>query len=128
MTFQWAQLYGPDRTPRTQATMLLVSEPRPGLLRLTSLDRFDGLRFLRSSQPPGSTALDVPPAAASRWVENATVEVEGLRSTLLASGGGLATPACAGSRRSSRRSASRRDGTTLAQRRRRGAGYEVVSY
>src|ERR1700759_5310902 len=75
VTFQWAQLYGPDRPPHTQAPMLLVSEPHPQLLRLTSLDRFDGLRFLRSSEPPGSTALDVPAATAGRWIESATVEV-----------------------------------------------------
>ena len=91
VTFQWAQLYGPDRTPHTDAPMLLVYEPHPELLRLTSLDRFDGLRFLRSSQPPGSSALDVPRARADRWIDSATVEVKGLRSTLLASGGGLAT-------------------------------------
>ncbi len=128
VTFQWAQLYGPDRTPHTQAPMLVVSEPRAELLRLTSLDRFDGLRFLRSSEPPGLTALDVPPAAASRWVESATVEVRGLRSTLLASGGGLATrirsldevaPA----------PAEQADGTTSTpSAAASGARYEVVSY
>ena len=90
-SFQWDQLYGPDRWPRSSASMLTVAEPRPALLRVTSLDRFDGLRFLRSADPPGSARLDVPAAAARRWSERAIVEVKGLRSSVLASAGGLPT-------------------------------------
>jgi transglutaminase-like putative cysteine protease len=88
VTFQWAQLYGPDHPPRTQAPMLIVTEPRPELVRMTSLDRFDGLRFLRTAEPPGSPRFDLPPRRAGRWNERAIVEVRGLRSSILASGGG----------------------------------------
>jgi protein-glutamine gamma-glutamyltransferase len=91
VTFQWAQLYGPDLTPRNGGPMMIVTEPRPELLRMTSLDRFDGLRFLRSAQPPGATSYDVPALTAGRWKQRAIIEVKGLRSTLLASGGGLPT-------------------------------------
>ena len=64
-TFQWDQLYGPDRWPRSQAPMLTVAEAHPTLLRVTSLDRFDGLRFLRSVDPPGSPRFDLPAAKLS---------------------------------------------------------------
>ena len=88
-TFQWDQMYGPDRWPRSQASMLEVSEPNPTLLRVTSLDRFDGLRFLRSPDPPGSLSADFPRANLQRWTDRASIEVRGLRSSMLASGGGL---------------------------------------
>ena len=91
VSFQWAELYGPNRVPRSQAPMLIVSEPDPGLLRLSSLDRFDGLRFLRSDEPPGSWRLDAPAANLRRWTDRAVVEIRGLRSPELASGGGLPT-------------------------------------
>src|SRR6185312_6365546 len=88
-TFQWHQMCGPDRWPRSQASMLAVSEPNPTLLRVTSLDRFDGLRFLRSPDPPGSLSADFPRANLQRWTDRASIEVRGLRSSMLASGGGL---------------------------------------
>ncbi|HXB15126.1 MAG TPA: transglutaminase-like domain-containing protein [Solirubrobacteraceae bacterium] len=91
VSFQWAELYGPNHVPRSQAPMLIVSESHPELLRLTSLDRFDGLRFLRGDEPPGSARLDIPTAGLHRWTDRAIVEVRGLRSSLLASGGGLPT-------------------------------------
>ncbi|MHB8533415.1 MAG: transglutaminase domain-containing protein [Solirubrobacteraceae bacterium] len=88
-SFQWDQLYGPVTWPRTAATMLEVHEPRPTLLRVTSLDRFDGLRFLRSATPPGSRSLDLPRRYADA-VRIATITIAGLRSSLLVSGGGVA--------------------------------------
>jgi transglutaminase-like putative cysteine protease len=93
-SFQWNQLYGPIRWSRSEATMLTLTEPRPTVLRVTSLDRFDGLRFLRSDSPPGSSRLDLGgPRALRRWSERATVDVAGLRSLLLADGGGVPTAA-----------------------------------
>ena len=38
--------------------MLEVAEVHPRLLRVTTLDRFDGLRFLRSATPPGTAQLE----------------------------------------------------------------------
>ena len=92
-SFQWDQLYGPDRWPRSQAPMIAVSEQRPALLRVTSLDRFDGLRFLRSAAPPGVRRFDLPHAKLRRWTERASIEIEGLRSSMLASAGGVPTSA-----------------------------------
>jgi transglutaminase-like putative cysteine protease len=88
-SFQWDQLYGPNLWPHSEAPMLTVTEARPELLRVTSLDRFDGLRFLRSAEPPGSVRADLPPADIGRWSERAIVQVKGLRSAMLTSAGGL---------------------------------------
>ena len=88
-TFQWDQLYGPIPWSRSTATMFEVTESRPQLLRVTSLDRFDGVRFLRSEDPPGSPSLDLGQFAGGRWYARATVTVSGLRSSMLVSGGGV---------------------------------------
>jgi transglutaminase-like putative cysteine protease len=90
VSFQWDQLYGPNPWPHSTATMFQVQLARPSLLRVTSLDRFDGLRFLRSDAPPGSRSLDLPATAGFRprsasW---ATIIVGDLRSTQLVGGEG----------------------------------------
>ncbi|HEY1834768.1 MAG TPA: transglutaminaseTgpA domain-containing protein [Solirubrobacteraceae bacterium] len=88
--FQWDQTYGPNTWSRSTTTMLEVAELHPRLLRVTTLDRFDGLRFLRSSAPPGSARLDEPPGKHPvRSYERATVTVAGLRSSLLVGASGL---------------------------------------
>ena len=88
-TFQWDQLYGPDPWPRSQTAMIEVSEQHPALVRVTSLDRFDGLGFLRSPEPPGELHADLPRAKLGRWTDRASIEVQGLRSPMLASAGGI---------------------------------------
>lgn len=90
-SFQWDQTYGPIRWSRSTAPMLEVSEPRAELLRVTSLDRFDGERFTRSQAPAGSPGSG--PHAAARnpqWITRATITVRELQSNLLVSGGGVA--------------------------------------
>lgn len=91
-SFQWDQLYGPIDWSRSAALMLTVNEPQPTLLRVTSLDRFDGIRFLRSSEPPGSESLDVGGGArpVAAWFGHATVRILGLRSRELVAAGGPA--------------------------------------
>ncbi len=90
--FQWDQLYGPIEWSRTQEPMLTVhSSQAPGLLRVTSLDRFDGLRFIRSDAPPQTAATDIPADAKASWYESATIMIEGLRSNLLVGASGIAT-------------------------------------
>jgi transglutaminase-like putative cysteine protease len=112
-SFQWDQVYGPIDWSRSTATMFSVVAAHPGLMRVTSLDRFDGLRFLRSDAPPGSAALDLSARAraalgvgarprpvgtpalarvhdADAGIEQATITVAGLRSSLLVGAGGLA--------------------------------------
>jgi transglutaminase-like putative cysteine protease len=89
--FQWDQLYGPNPWPHSGATVARVEATQPGLLRVTSLDRFDGLRFLRSVAPPGSARLDDGTAATRRsFRERALFVIEDLRSPLLVGAGGVA--------------------------------------
>jgi hypothetical protein len=88
-SFQWDQVYGPIDWPRSEATMFTVTQSHPGLLRVTSLDRFDGLRFLRSAAPPGRATLDVARRRSPAWISHETVTVAGLRSRLLVAGDGL---------------------------------------
>ncbi len=129
VAFQWDQLYGPIAWSRSPATLLTVTASHPTLLRVTSLDRFDGLRFLRSDAPPGARALDQGDRSErARFGEHATVQVSGLRSGLLVGGGGLTTGARwlssppAGLRQSA-------DGTVaLGAALPTGAVYEVASY
>jgi hypothetical protein len=128
-SFQWDQTYGPIPWSRSTATMFEIAEPQPALLKVTSLDSFDGVRFLRSGSPLGSAQLDLGPArAATAGYTHATVTIAGLRSNLLVSGGGepvrvgwegTAVPALTRSR----------DGTiALATAPASGARYTVLSY
>ncbi len=128
-TFQWDQLYGPRSWPHSAATMVQVEEARPELLRVSSLDRFDGLRFLRSDSPPGATRFDLGRARGrARWYVRATVAVSALRSPMLVGGGGvpLATRWLGGGPATIVR---RPDGTTFASPTPRGdAVYTITSY
>lgn len=126
--FQWDELYGPDTWAAGQAVVLDVAETHPSLLRVTSLDRFDGLRFLRSDAPAGAQQLDSPASQTGRWTEHAVIEVRGLRSPLLAGGGGLPTSLrpLGGAFPAPARQA---DGTlALTGSAPRGGAYEVDSY
>jgi hypothetical protein len=94
VSFQWNPSYGPIRWSRSGETIFTVADSHPALLRVTSLDRFDGVGFLRSQAPPGSAVLDIGDRAArARWTQSATVDLTGLRSQMLVSGGGVATSA-----------------------------------
>ncbi len=90
-SFEWDQTYGPMPWSRSKAVMFEIQESHPALLRVTSLDRFDGVAFVRSANPPGSLRADlgrrtqVPVSEQAR----ATFSVAGLRSTLLAGGDGV---------------------------------------
>jgi transglutaminase-like putative cysteine protease len=127
--FQWDQLYGPIPWSRSAAPMFTVQEGHPELLRVTSLDRFDGLRFLRSVAPPGSRRLDLGASAANRrrWAHSATLEIQALRSPLLVGAGGLVTAArWLGAYSAPLLSAP--DGTAYGGQVPQGALYEVRSY
>ena len=93
IVFQWDQLYGPlNRSPEPGPTLLTAhaSQP-PGMLRVTSLDRFDGLRFIRSDTPPRTAATDIPAGAETSWFQTAAITIGGLRSDLLVGGAGITT-------------------------------------
>jgi len=128
-SFQWDQLYGPNTWSRSTATMLEVAELRPRRLRIATLDRFDGLRFLRSDAPPGSVRLDEPPGRhPGGWYERAAITVAGLRSSLLVGAGGMPTGLrwLGGAAPMAHRQA---DGTLLAQTPLEGGSrYQVLSY
>ena len=126
-TFQWDQTYGPISWPRSAATMFTLGASHPGLLRVTSLDRFDGLRFLRSSAPPATSRLDLQGRLDRRFVTRSTVRIAGLGSRLLVTGDGLALrlhwlggpePAVS----------AQGDGTLLASSLAQGSVYSVVAY
>lgn len=124
-----AMLYGPIEKSRSQEAMVTVraSQP-PGLLRVTSLDRFDGLRFIRTDAPPETSATDIAAGAEASWHQSAEVTVEGLRSNLLVGTSGLITRvAWTGNRAPPLRRAA--DGTlSLGSPPAAGTSYTVLSY
>ncbi len=131
--FQWDQLYGPIGWSQSHAPMLTVrASTPPGLLRVTSLDRFDGLRFIRSDSPPETALSDISAQRRdASWFERDSIEVDGLRSSLLAGGGGIATGLeWQGARQSATQTLVREpDGTVAAASAPpAGASYSVVSY
>lgn len=128
-SFQWDQLYGPIPWSRSDATMFEVDESRPALLRVTTLDRFDGLRFLRSASPPADPSADLPQlhSAAGGFV-TATIAIAGLRSPLLISAGGEPLRVRWLARNQPALGPAGDGTTTLSPTPSSGARYEVVSY
>ncbi len=80
--FSWDQTYGPITWSRSQRTMFTVRASTPMLWRVTTLDRFDGLRFVRSGTEP-VTDEDLPLPLNDRWYAFATFTISGLRSGLI---------------------------------------------
>ncbi len=93
IAFQWDQLYGPTKQSSSQGPILLSARASqaPRLLRVTSLDRFDGLRFIRSDAPPQTAATDIPAGATAGWYQTTTITLGKLRSNLLVGASGLIT-------------------------------------
>ena len=80
--FAWDQTYGPIPWSRSQGTMFTVRTGAPGLWKVTTLDRFDGLRFLHSGTAP-SLGDDLPLPLNDQWYQFATFTIVGLSSQLL---------------------------------------------
>ncbi|MBV9798111.1 MAG: transglutaminase domain-containing protein [Solirubrobacterales bacterium] len=80
--FAWDQTYGPIPWSRSERTMFTVRSPAPLMWKVTTLDRFDGLRFVRSGTDPSNEA-DLPLPLNGRWYGFATFAIQGLRSALL---------------------------------------------
>jgi hypothetical protein len=80
--FTWDQTYGPIPWARSQRTMFTVRAPRSGLWKVTTLDRFDGLRFVRSGTR-ASRNEDLPLPLNDRWYQFATFTLAGLSTRLL---------------------------------------------
>jgi transglutaminase-like putative cysteine protease len=85
--FDWNQTYGPRTWPSSNEAMVEVASGAPRLWRATTLDRFDGVRFLRSSTPPAGTSGLAGVSLERRWVQRATYTVRGLSSAQLLSPG-----------------------------------------
>jgi transglutaminase-like putative cysteine protease len=129
VAFQWDQLFGPIASSRSTAAMVTVSAPAPALLRVTSLDTFDGTRFIRSAAPAATRRLDLrPERAAHGSTERTTITVGALRSSLLVGGAGV-TEGVRWPAQYATNATTTGDGTvSLARPLASGARYEVDSY
>jgi protein-glutamine gamma-glutamyltransferase len=87
VSFSWDQSYGPITCSRSQQIVFAVAAPRPQLWKMTTLDRFDGLRFLRSGVDDGGSLdyQDLPLPLNQHWYAFATFTIEGLHSAVLPS-------------------------------------------
>jgi len=87
VSFSWDQSYGPIIWSRSQQIMFAVAAPGPQLWKMTTLDRFDGLRFLRSGVDDGGSLnyADLPLPLNQHWYAFATFTIEGLHSAGLPS-------------------------------------------
>ena len=124
--FQWDQSYGPISWPRGETTMFTVIAAHPGLLRVTSLDRFDGLRFLRSASPPETSRVEAAPPLRRRFLTRTVVTIAGLHSDLLVSDGVPQRLRWLGGREPA--VAAEGDGTLVASSLAEGSVYSVVGY
>jgi transglutaminase-like putative cysteine protease len=95
-SFGWNQAYGPLPWSSSTETMVSVASRTPHLWRATTLDRFDGVGFVRSNRQPGPhPSARAPENAAGvqdavfrpQWVTQATFTVRGLNSRDLLSPG-----------------------------------------
>ena len=122
--FSWDQTYGPIRWSRSERTMFTVRSRVPGLWKVTTLDRFDGLRFARSGSGLASVG-DLPLPLDDHWYQFAKFTIHGLSSTLLPTEQGATTAVTLGT--SVRYE---QDGTvrTVGRRLRSGDSYTVMSY
>ena len=82
IAFSWDQSYGPLRWSRSPRVMFTVSAPRSQLWKTTTLDRFDGIRFLRSDTAAPADQ-DLPLPLNDRWYRFARFTIAGLSSRLL---------------------------------------------
>jgi hypothetical protein len=129
VSFRWDELFAPIESPRSNQVVLTVAAPAPALLRVTSLDRFDGQRFLRSASPPATRALDLRPGPhAPGSTHQARISIAALRSSLLVGGGGV-TESVRWPAQYATNAAIAPDGTlTLARPLSSGANYLVDTY
>lgn len=80
--FAWDQTYGPIPWSRSPRTMFTVRTGAPGLWKVTTLDRFDGLRFINSGTAP-ALGNDLPLPLNDQWYQFARFTIAGLGSQLL---------------------------------------------
>jgi transglutaminase-like putative cysteine protease len=82
VAFGWDQTYGPITWSRSSRVMFTVAAARSQLWKTTTLDRFDGLRFVRSGTNTPSYQ-DLPLPVNDQWYTFAKFSIQSLRSALL---------------------------------------------
>jgi len=85
ISFNWDQNYGPITWSRSGQTMFTVAAPGPEMWKMTTLDRFDGVRFVRSGLDERASAdvQDLPLPLDPRWYVIARFALRGLQSAAL---------------------------------------------
>ena len=87
-SFDWSHNYGAIDWPRDGKTLLRVRSRESHYWRAQTLDHFDGLRWLHSTETVGQDAqADVPDEHPPAWDERIQFRVETLRSRLLVGAG-----------------------------------------
>lgn len=88
VTFDWNHSYGPLDWPREGTTLLNVRASRPHYWKAETLDRFDGLRWLRSDANERTrSGAELPPRRDPRWGERIRVTVRALRTDFVVGAG-----------------------------------------
>jgi hypothetical protein len=128
-SFDWDQSYGPLTWSQSGETMVRVASAHPELWRATELDRFDGVRFLRSASPPAEFPGLAGEEQSKRWITTTTFTVRGLRSLELLSPGQVLAVGIQGPTPLPRLLAIGRDGTqAFSEPPQAGVSYTVTSY
>ena len=87
-TFDWSHSYGPIDWPRDGKTLLRVRSSRAHYWKAQTLDHFDGLRWIHSTNTQNQDAQsEIPPRRNERWDQRLGFRVEGLESRLLVGAG-----------------------------------------
>ena len=88
VTFNWDHSYGPLDWPRDGTTVLHVESDRPHYWKAQTLDRFDGLRWVRSRSAERTRPdEELPPLPNPRWAERIHVTVRALRTDFVVAAG-----------------------------------------
>jgi hypothetical protein len=94
-SFDWNQVYGPLPWPNSAERMVSVRARAPSLWWATTLDRFDGVAFVRSGAQPLHEEL--PSVERNpRWFTRASFTIRGLSSAQLLSPGRVIGASLAG--------------------------------
>jgi transglutaminase-like putative cysteine protease len=136
IVYDWNHSYGPLTWPRDGTTLLNVKASQPLYWKTEALDRFDGLRWLRVREGPGTEVPDLPTRLKPRgqrwnyyeynprWDRHIRVTVRSLRSDLVVGPGTIYEVGGGGA------TATADDGTTfrLDEPLEKGDSYTVSAY
>jgi transglutaminase-like putative cysteine protease len=87
-TFDWDHTYGPLDWPRHGELVFKVSSDQPHYWKATTLDHFDGFRWVSSTTSAGAPGSELPDSPTpSSWETEATLTVGALRDNRLISPG-----------------------------------------